>query len=96
MSKRFDVNIAGYTLTVKTERSAEHMERLSELLNERVREVQKSGATANYLNVVMLAAMKLADEVLELRNERDDVKRRIDQKGQDLLRALDSALKERG
>jgi len=96
MSKRYDVNIAGYALTVKTERSAEHMERLSKLLNERVREVQKSGATANYLNVVMLAAMKLADEVLELRGERDDVKKGIEQKSRALLSALDSALKERG
>lgn len=96
MSKRYDVNIAGYALTVKTERSAEHMERLSELLNQRVREVQKSGATANYLNVVMLAAMKLADEVLELRGERDDVKKGLEQKSWALLSALDSALKERG
>ena len=90
------MNIAGYALAIKTERSAEHMERLSELLNERVREVQKSGATANYLNVVMLAAMKLADEVLELRGERDDVKKGLEQKSRALLSALDSALKERG
>ena len=96
MSKRYDMNIAGYALAIKTERSAEHMERLSELLNQRVREVQKSGATANYLNVVMLAAMKLADEVLELRGERDDVKKGFEQKSRALLSALDSALKERG
>jgi len=96
MSKRYDVNIAGYSLTVKTERSAEHMERLSELLNQRVREVQKSGATANYLNVVMLAAMKLADEVLELRGERGDEKRSLERKSRDLLDTLESALKERG
>jgi cell division protein ZapA (FtsZ GTPase activity inhibitor) len=95
MSKRYDVNIAGYSLTVKTERSAEHMERLSELLNQRVREVQKSGATANYLNVVMLAAMKLADEVLELRGEREDEKRSLERKSRDLLDTLESALKER-
>jgi cell division protein ZapA (FtsZ GTPase activity inhibitor) len=96
MSKRYEVNIAGYSLTVKTDRSAEHMERLSVLLNERVREVQKSGATANYLNVVMLAAMRLADEVLELRGERENVEKRFEQKSRDLLNALDSALKERG
>jgi cell division protein ZapA (FtsZ GTPase activity inhibitor) len=96
MSKRYEVNIAGYSLTVKTDRSAEHMERLSVLLNERVREVQKSGMTANYLNVVMLAAMKLADEVLELRGERENVEKRFEQKSRDLLNALDSALKERG
>ncbi len=64
MANRFDVNIAGYGLIVQTERSAAHMERLAETLNERVREIQKSGGTANYLNVVMLAAMELADDVL--------------------------------
>ena len=96
MGNRFEVNIAGYTLTVKAERSAEHMQRLAELLNERVREVQKSGVTANYLHVIMLAAMRLADEVLELRGERDSEKRRLEEKSRDLLLALDSALKSEG
>lgn len=93
MSNRYDVNIAGYTLTVKTDRSADHMARLSELLNEKVREVQKSGVTSNYLNVVMLAAMKLADEVLELRGKQDEEKKLLEQKSRELLNALDSALK---
>lgn len=93
MTKKYDVNIAGYALTVKTDRSAEHMQQLSDLLNERVREVQKTGGTANYLNVVMLAAMKLADEVLELRRERDSGKKELERKSRDLLDALDSVLK---
>ncbi|HZW35775.1 MAG: cell division protein ZapA [Deltaproteobacteria bacterium] len=93
MSRKYDVNIAGYALTVKTERSAEHMQLLSDLLNEKVREVQKTGGTANYLNVVMLAAMKLADEVLELRKERDSGKKELERKSRDLLDALDSVLK---
>ena len=93
MSNRYDVNIAGYTLTVKTDRSADHMARLSELLNEKVREVQKSGMTSNYLNVVMLAAMQLADEVLELRGKQDEEKKLLEKKSRDLLEALDSALK---
>ena len=93
MGDRFSVNIAGYSLTVTTERSAEHMERLSELLNERVREVQKSGGTANYLHVVMLAAMKIGDEILELREELDREKRRFEEKSQELLAVLDQALK---
>jgi cell division protein ZapA (FtsZ GTPase activity inhibitor) len=93
MGDRFNVNIAGYALTVSTERTAEHMERLSELLNKRVREIQKSGGTANYLHVVMLAAMKLGDEVLELREALDAEKRRFDEKSQELLEVLDKALK---
>lgn len=93
MGERFNVNIAGYALTVTTERSTDHMERLSELLNQRVREIQKTGGTANYLHVIMLAAMKLGDEILELREELEGEKRRFEEKGRDLLAVLDSALK---
>lgn len=104
---RIDVNIAGYALTVRTDRSEEHMARLAETLNERVREIQKQGGTANYLNVIMLAAMELADEVLmfderfrevkeeieALRREREDQTSRLDRKSRDLLATLDDALK---
>lgn len=93
MANRYDVNIAGYTLTVSTERSPEHMERLAELLNERVREVQKTGGTTNYLHAVMLAAMKLADEVLVLKGRHEGEMRRIEEKSRDLLQRLDAALK---
>ncbi|MBI5905528.1 MAG: cell division protein ZapA [Deltaproteobacteria bacterium] len=100
MGNRFDVNIAGYALTVRTDRSAEHMARLAETLNGRVREIQKAGGTANYLNVVMLAAMELADEVLTmreeveaLRKEREGMKETLDRKGRDLLATLEDALK---
>jgi len=72
MTNRYDVNIAGYALTVMSERSPDHMARLAETLNGRVREIQRSGGTANYLHVVMLAAMELADEVLEHRDRAGD------------------------
>jgi len=93
MDGRFNVNIAGYALTITTERSAEHMERLSVLLNERVREVQKTGGTANYLHVILVAAMKLGDEILELREQLEKEKGRFEEKSQDLLAVLDKALK---
>jgi len=93
MDGRFNVNIAGYALTITTERSAEHMERLSTLLNERVREVQKTGGTANYLHVILVAAMKLGDEILELREQLEKEKVRFEEKSQDLLTVLDKALK---
>jgi cell division protein ZapA (FtsZ GTPase activity inhibitor) len=107
MGNRIDVNIAGYALTVRTERSEEHMARLAETLNGRVREIQKQGGTANYLNVIMLVAMELADEVLTfeerfrevkeqvevLRREREDLRSRQDRKSRDLLATLDDALK---
>jgi len=107
MGNRVDVNIAGYALTVRTDRSEEHMARLADTLNARVREIQKSGGTSNYLNIVMLAAMELADEILmfeerlrevreqveSLSREREDLKNRLERKSRDLLATLDDALK---
>jgi cell division protein ZapA (FtsZ GTPase activity inhibitor) len=107
MGNRIDVNIAGYALTVRTDRSVEHMARLAETLNGRVREIQKQGGTANYLNVIMLAAMELADEVLTfedrfrevkeqveaLRREKEERQTLVDRKSRDLLATLDDALK---
>jgi len=107
MGKRIDVNIAGYALTVRTDRSEEHMARLAETLNGRVREIQKQGGTANYLNVIMLAAMELADEVLMFEERFQEVKQQVgcaaEGKGRhqgpvgpeepDLLATLDDALK---
>ena len=104
---RIDVNIAGYALTVRTDRSEEHMARLAGTLNGRVREIQKQGGTTNYLNVIMLAAMELADEVLmfedrfrevkeqveALRREKEERQTLVDRKSRDLLATLDDALK---
>jgi len=106
MENRIDVNIAGYALTVRTDRSEEHMARLAETLNGRVREIQKQGGTSNYLNVIMLAAMELADEVLmfeerfkekkdqieALRREREDLKTQVDRRSRNLLTTLEKAL----
>ncbi len=98
---RFDVNIAGYALTVQTERSAEHMRLLAETLNEKVREIQKTGGTANYLNIVMLAAMELADEVIttggrirEAAKFEDEV-RRLDEEVRRLRRECEEVRTER-
>ena len=107
MGNRIDVNIAGYALTVRTERSEEHMARLAETLNGRVREIQKQGGTANYLNVVVLAAMELADDVLTfedrfrelkeqieaLRREKEELTSRLERKSRDLLTTLEDALR---
>jgi len=107
MENRVDVNIAGYALTVRTDRSEEHMVRLAETLNGRDREIQKQGGTANYLNIIMLAAMELADEVLmfeervreikdqveALRREREELKTQVDRKNRNLLETLENALK---
>jgi cell division protein ZapA len=92
MTNRYDVNIAGYTLTVQTDRTAEHMDRLAAFVNERVREIQKAGSTTNYLNVILLAAITLADEVVSMREREEAEKKRVEEAGRSLLAMMEQAL----
>jgi cell division protein ZapA (FtsZ GTPase activity inhibitor) len=92
MPNKVDLNIAGYTLTVMSDRSPEQLERLGAMVNEKVREIQKGGSTTNYLNVILLAAITMADEVLELRSRVESQKGRDEAAEKHILAALQQAL----
>lgn len=92
MPNKVDLNIAGYTLTVMSDRSPEQIERLGAMVNEKVREIQKGGSTTNYLNVILLAAITLADEVLDLREKVESRKSRDEAAEKSILAALQQAL----
>ena len=44
MERQFDVNVAGYTITVKTARPPEHVDRITAMVNERVSALRSSGS----------------------------------------------------
>lgn len=92
MPNKVDLNIAGYTLTVMSDRSPEHIERLGSMVNEKVREIQKAGSTTNYLNVILLAAITMADEVLALRGQVDSMRSSDQAAEKSILAALQQAL----
>ncbi|HEY3489631.1 MAG TPA: cell division protein ZapA [Candidatus Deferrimicrobiaceae bacterium] len=92
MSNRVDLCIAGYTLTIMSDRSQDHLERLGAMVNERVQEIQKGGSTTNYLNVILLAAITMADEVLELKKLVESRKGRDEAAEKNLLDVLQQAL----
>ncbi len=92
MPTRIDLNIAGYTLSVMSDRSPEHLQQLGSMVNERVREIQKGGSTTNYLNVILLSAITLADEVLDLKEKLESQNGKNEEAEKSLLAALELAL----
>ena len=93
MGNRIDVNIAGYALTVRTERSVEHMARLAETLNGRVREILGAMERADEVLTFEDRLREMREQVETLRREREDLRTRLDRKSRDLLATLDEALK---
>lgn len=91
MANRIDLNIAGYALTVQSDRSPERLERLGAMVNEKVREIQKGGSTTNYLNVILLASITMADELLELRERLEAERTRNEAAERSLLAAIENA-----
>jgi cell division protein ZapA (FtsZ GTPase activity inhibitor) len=92
MPNRVDLNIAGYTLTVRSDRPAERLERLGEMVNEKVREIQRGGSTANYLNVILLASITLAEEILVLKERIESREAQDEAAERNILAALQKAL----
>ena len=83
MSARVELEILGRKLVLRTEEELDRVQAAAELVRERVAAVQAAGTTAGTDRLLILVALDLAGEILDLREARraDDA---------DLLAALDA------
>ncbi len=58
-----------YTLGVDEDHSAEHVQKLAEMVDERMREVKRELQSGNPLQVAILASLSLVEELLSLRED---------------------------
>ncbi len=68
MEKRqLRVDVLGASFTIQSDESAEHLERVSAYLREKVAEVKARYAFATPLTLALLAALNIADELVKER-----------------------------
>jgi len=65
--KDVQVEIFGQSYGVRAVRGPGYVERLAALVDEEMREVSRAGGTVDSLRVAVLAALNLADQVLQAR-----------------------------
>ncbi len=67
MSKRVKLNIDGSILTLMTNSTEEHVQRVGRVINDTIENIKKRNSTLNLLQVYRYAMISIADELLEIR-----------------------------
>jgi cell division protein ZapA len=91
-----EIKVFGQTYTVKTEAEEDHIQKVARYVNEKMDEVLKKTRSISTLNVAILTALNLADDLLKEREARTDLLRDIELKSKDLAEMIDLRLSGEG
>jgi cell division protein ZapA (FtsZ GTPase activity inhibitor) len=101
MEKRqLRIDVLGASFTIQSDESAEHLERVSAYLREKVEEVKARYSFATPLTLALLAALNIADELVKERSGRAarataGAPRELEEIAAGLIEQIDGALTSR-
>ena len=80
MKRMVDVKILGQTFTVASEEREEHLRRVAEQVDAKMREIARAGGAngISTLDVAILTALNIASEFQKLKDETDVLRKAID------------------
>lgn len=91
MKRSVKVSVANQQFTLKTDATARYVKNLASYVDDKLAEAKKSGRTATTQSLALLAAMNIADELFELREQHDALKREVRERSQRIMKVLDAA-----
>ncbi len=89
VSRSVKVTVAGTRLAIKTDAKPKYIKELAAYVTEKIDEIKASGKTATTQSLALLAAMSIADELYELRDEQSQLKREVRERTNRILRSLE-------
>ncbi len=89
MKRSVTVSVANQRLSLKTDAKPKYIKELAAYVDDKLAEAKKSGRTVTTQSLALLAAMSIADELLQLREEHDALKRRVRERSKRILDYLD-------
>lgn len=90
MTGRVDVEIFGKVYTVRGDKDPEYVRRVAEFVDRKMREISQVTETVSTSRIAILASLNIADELMTLLEESEQLKSRM----RELTRRIDSTLKE--
>jgi len=91
-----EIKVFGQTYTVKTDAEEEHIQAVARHVNEKMDEVLKKTRSVSTLNVAILTALNIADDLLIEKEKRVTLIREIKNKSKDLAEKIDLNLVGKG
>ena len=69
MKRRFNINVMGQEFYILSDKGDEYVENVVQYVNKKAEEIGRSTKDVSTLGIAILAALNIADDLFELRNE---------------------------
>jgi len=89
-----EVEIFGSVYHVRGEKDPEYLHSLAELVDRKMREIGQHVSTVDKSKIAILAALNLADELVQFRSEQEGERAEIEVKATEMAGELDKALQQ--
>jgi cell division protein ZapA len=87
-----EIKVLGQTFTVKTDAGESHIQEVVQYVNEKIDEILTKTKSVSSLNVAILAALNIAEDLLKEREKRKVLLREVNLKSKDLVEKIDISL----
>jgi cell division protein ZapA len=84
-----EIKVFGQTYTVKSDAEEDHIQEVARYVNEKMDDVLKKTRSISSLNVAILTALNLADDLLKEKEKRAALLREIERKSKELTEKID-------
>lgn len=89
MSRSVKVSVAGQQMAVRTSAKPAYIKELASFVTAKIEEARQSGRSVSTQSLAILAAMNIADELYQLRENQKQLKRQVRETSQRILRHLE-------
>lgn len=89
-----EIKVFGQTYTVKTDAEEDYIQEVAKYVNEKMEEILKKTKSVSTLNVAILTALNIADDLLREREKRTALLREVGAKSKDLVEKIDIKIGE--
>lgn len=89
VNRSVKVSVAGVEFALRTTAKPKYVKELANLVSARMDEVRGTGRSVSTQSLALLAAMNIADELLQLRESHRLLKQQVREKSERILRYLD-------
>lgn len=87
--RSIEIKVFGQTYTVKSYAEEDHVQLVAQYVNEKMDEVLKKTRSVSTLNVAILTALNIADDLLKERGKRMALLREVEAKSKDLAEKIE-------
>ena len=90
MDTKIEVRIFGQTYQIKAGADSDHIKRVAQHVDEKMREIASATPTVDTLKIAVLAALNITEELFQLKKQKREGDKELERRAEKLNQILDS------